>query len=163
MGNIGAQFVVCCVLDAVESNVARHNISFQRSLGHFFRQIPCHNHLIFHGTGGQFPGACIPAMEAHKCIFVCIVEFIFDTLFIHICRNGVINIQQSNRILAHAGTDKLAERTINIHFTGYRNSHSRQTAVHVTGHKTELGLECRPAFPGDSHVFSISSVLFNPV
>ena len=46
-----------------------------------------------------------------------VIEFIFDTLFIHIGRNRVINIQQSNRILAHASADELAECTVNIHFT----------------------------------------------
>ena len=47
-------------------------------------------------------------MEAHEGIFQCVVEFALDALFVHILRNGVVDIQQSYGILADAGSDELA-------------------------------------------------------
>ena len=38
-------------------------------------------------------------MEAHKCICMLIIKFALNTLFIHICRNRIVDIKKSNRVL----------------------------------------------------------------
>ena len=47
-------------------------------------------------------------MEAHEGILQSIREFALDALFVHILRNGVVDIQQGNGILTDAGSDELA-------------------------------------------------------
>src|SRR5664280_1328181 len=44
---------ISCALQTVEGNVSRNNISLKRSLCNFFRQRPCHYHLIFHVAGRE--------------------------------------------------------------------------------------------------------------
>ena len=106
--NVSAKFAVCSALETIEGNVARNDISFQSSLCYFFRQSSGHNHLIFHRTCCQLACCCISAVEAHKRIFLCIVVFSFDFIIVNICRNGIVNIQQSNGILADNCTDIFA-------------------------------------------------------
>ena len=73
------------------------------------------------------------------------------------------DIQQCNSILADNRSDELTESTVNIHFAGYRNALRCQTAVHITWHKTELCLECRPAFACQCYILAIATMLFDPV
>ena len=82
-------------------------------------------------------------MESHKCIFLCIWEFSFNALFVHICRYCIVDIKKCYCILADSSSDKLAECSVNINLAGYRDSLCCQTA--------------------DCNVFSISSVLLDPV
>ena len=51
---------------------------------------------------------------------LCISEFAFDLFFVHICRNCIIDIKQRHCILADHGTDKLAQCSVDIYLTGYR-------------------------------------------
>ena len=102
-------------------------------------------------------------MEAHEGILVCIVVFAFDLTFVHISRHGIVDIQKRNGILADNSSQVFAQSSPDIHFTGYRNTASCQTAVHIAGNESELGLECRPAFCCEGHIFSASSVSLNPV
>ena len=92
-------------------------------------------------------------MESHKCIFVCIWEFALDLFFVHICRNVVVDVKQRHCILADYGSDKLAQRSVNVYLAGYRNALCGQTAVHITRNKSELCLECRRAFSCDRNIF----------
>ena len=102
-------------------------------------------------------------MEAHKGILQSIRKFALDALFVHILRNGVVDIQQGNGILTDAGSDELAECSVDINLTGYRNSSSCKAAVYIAGNKTELGLECRPAFSCDGHILTVALVCLYPV
>ena len=102
-------------------------------------------------------------MESHKCIFLCIWEFSFDALFVHICRYCIVDIKKCYCILADSSSDKLAECSVNINLTGYRDSLSCQTAVYITWNKSELCLECRPAFSCQCYIFTISFVISYPV
>ncbi len=92
-----------------------------------------------------------------------IVKFAFDGFLIHICRYGVIDVKQRNDIIADTGSDELGQTAVNIHFTGYGDAHARQAAVYITGNKTKLCLESRPAFSCDGNIFSVASVLLDPV
>ena len=161
--NVCAKNVVGSALQSEKCNVPRHDVAFQRSLCHFFRKCSCHDHLVFHFAERKLGRCGVAAVESHKCIFLCIVIFSFDIFFIKISRYGIVDIKQGNRILTDDRSDKFAERSVNIHFTGYRNSLRRQTAVHITWNKSELRLESRPAFSCDRNVFSVSSVCFHPV
>ena len=90
-------------------------------------------------------------------------EFAFNLLFVHICRYCIVDIQQCNCILAYNGSDEFTQCSVNINLTGYRDSLCCQTAVYITWNESKLCLECRPAFSCDCHIFSVSSVLLNPV
>ena len=161
--HISAQFSVSRTLQTEECDISRYDISFQCSLCHFFRKGSCHDQLIFHGAGSQFSGCGITTVESHKCIFVCIIIFSFDFTFIHICRYGIVDIQQGYSIVTYHCSDKFTQCAIDIHLTGYRDASSGQTAVHIARNKTELRLERRPAFSCDGNVFSGSFVCFDPV
>ncbi len=86
-----------------------------------------------------------------------------DIFFVHIFRYRVVNVKKCYCILTYNSSDELAKCSVNIYFTGYRNSLCCQTAVHITWYKSELCLECRPAFSGDCYIFAISFVFFYPV
>ena len=102
-------------------------------------------------------------MESHESIFVCIVVFSFNRLFVHILWYGIVDIQQGYDIITDCLSDEFRKCSVDIYFAGYRDSASCQTAVYITRHKSELCLECRPAFCGKCNVFFVSSVSFDPV
>ena len=106
--NVCAELAVCGTLQTVEGNVAGHDVTFECTVGNFFGQASCHNHLVLHVAECQLLGAGIAAVEAHEGILMCIRELAFNRLFVHISRNTVVDIKQGNGILADAGTDKLA-------------------------------------------------------
>ena len=66
-----------------------------------------------------------PQWKPMKVSFRVYVEFALDALFVHILRNAVVDIQQGNGILADAGSDELAECSVDIYLTGYRDSSVR--------------------------------------
>ena len=102
-------------------------------------------------------------MEAHEGILEGIRIFPGNALLIQILRYSVVDVQQSDRILADNSADKFTERAVNIHLAGNRNAPSGEPAVDITGHKAELCLECRPALSGNGHIFPGALVRFNPV
>ena len=61
------------------------------------------------------------------------------------------------------GTDELAECSVDIYLTGYRNASLGKTAVNVARYASELCLECRPALSCQCNELTISSVLLDPV
>ena len=161
--DVSNQFCVGCALQTVECDVSRYDISFQSSLCYLFRQISCHDELIFHLTEGQFAGRSISAVEAHESIIELIIIFSFDLRLIHISRYGIVDIQQGNCIFGYNASDKLRQCAVDIHLTGYRDSSSSQTAVDIARYKSELCLECRPAFSCDRNVFAGALVSLYPV
>ena len=94
---------------------------------------------------------------------MCIVKLALDRLFVHILRNGVIDVEQCDSILADAGADKLTQCAVNIYLAGYRNTSSGQTTVDIARNKSKLCLECRPALSSDCHILAVSSVCLNPI
>ena len=57
-------------------------------------------------------------------ILLCIIELALDLLVVDVCRNGIVDIKQCNSIIADNGTDELAECSVDIYLTGYRNASS---------------------------------------
>ena len=102
-------------------------------------------------------------MEAHEDILLCIIELALDLLVVDVCRNGIVDIKQCNSIIADNGTDELAECSVDIYLTGYRNASLGKTAVNVARYASELCLECRPALSCQCNELTISSVLLDPV
>ena len=114
-------------------------------------------------SSNSLAGSGVSAVESHECIFQRVIELALDLGFVHILRNSIVDIQQGYSILADNGSDKLTERTVDIHLTGYRDALSGQTAVDIARNESELCLECRPALARDSHILAVASVLLNPV
>ena len=102
-------------------------------------------------------------MESHEGLVQLIIIAALNILLIKVGRHRVVDVKQCHRILADAGADELAEGPVDIHLTGNRDAPSGKAAVHITRHEAKLGLECRPAFPGDRHVFAVASVRLDPV
>ena len=102
-------------------------------------------------------------MEAHEGVVVGVAELTVNGILVHVVGHGIVDIQQRDRVLADAGADELAQTPVDIHFTGYRNTHAGETAVDIAGHETELGLESGPAFSGDGHILAIALVGLDPV
>ena len=163
MRNVCTQPIVRRTLQAVERDVPGYDIPFQCPLSHFLRQSPCHDHLVLHLAEGQLFRRRIAAVEAHECILLCIVIFALNVFFIHILRHRIVDIKERYHIVAYHCSDKLAKRTVNVHFTGYRNSLCSQPAIDIARHESKLCLECRPAFPCKCNVFAVSFVCLNPI
>ena len=107
MCNVSTKFIVSCALQTIECDVTRFDISFQSSVCNFDRKRSCHDHLVFHLTEGKFAGSSISTMESHECIFQCVIKFAFDGFFVHILRYGVVDVEQSNDIVAYYLSDEL--------------------------------------------------------
>ena len=80
-------------------------------------------------------------MEAHECICQFVIIFSFDIFVIDIFRNRVVDIKQSNSIVGNAKSDVLAECSVDINLTGYRNSSGNQTAIYIASMKSKLSRE----------------------
>ena len=163
MSNVSPKLAVRSALKTIEGNVAWNDVSFQSSLGNFFRKISCHDHLVFHSAGSQLAGGCISAVESHKSIFLCIIIFSFDFAVIDRSWNGIVDIQKCNGILADHSTDIFAYSSPDIYFTGNRNSSSCKTAVYIAGNESELCLECRPTFCCQGYIFSGTFMCLYPI
>ena len=107
MCDICTKLVVRCTLQTIEGDISRLDISLKSSVCNLDRKGSCHDHLIFHLTEGQLAGCCVSTMESHKGILKRIVEFSFDRFFVHILRNGVIDIKKCNDIITYYLSDKL--------------------------------------------------------
>ena len=77
-------------------------------------------------------------MEAHECICQFVIIFSYDIFIIDIFRNRVVDIKQSNSIVGNAKSDVLAECSVDINFTGFRNTSGSKTAVYISRLKSEL-------------------------
>ncbi len=77
-------------------------------------------------------------MESHKCICKFVIVFSFNIFVIDILRNRVVDVKQCNCIVGNAKSDVLAECSVDINFTGYRNSSGNQTAVYIARFKSKL-------------------------
>ena len=123
----------------------------------------------------SFSEAGISAVESHKGIFVCIVKFALDVLFVHIIRYGIVDIKKCYSILADTGSDELTQCTVDIYLTGYRNSlcrsdgcsHSRVQIQTVSGMQASIsrqslhifGILCAPrsSLSGSAHTVPVSA------
>ena len=105
--NVSPKLAICCTLKTIESNFTWDNITFQCTLCNFFWQSSCHNHLIFHRTCCQLACCRISTMESHEGFFLVIVVMTFNVIVINMSRYCIINIQQSNCILANNSSDVL--------------------------------------------------------
>ena len=81
-------------------------------------------------------------MESHKCISKLIIVFSFNIFIIDILWNRVVDIKQCNCIIGNAKSDVLAECSVDINLTGYRNSdgylHSKVQIQTVTGMQASI-------------------------
>ena len=106
-------------------------------------------------------------MEAHEDFLVGIgvaLELLaLDALFIHVARNGVVDVEQSDSILSDAGADELRQSAIDIYFASHSNAATRQTAVHIARNEAEHGLESWPALVCHSYELTAALVTFDPV
>ena len=102
-------------------------------------------------------------MEAHERVRQLVIIPATDVLIIDVLRNGVVDVQQGYGIAGNAGTDVLAQGTVNIHFAGYGNATCSQAAVHIAGLEAKLAGEGRPALIGEGYVLPCTLVIFCPV
>ena len=77
-------------------------------------------------------------METHECICQLVIISSLDVLIINVLRNRVVDVKECNSILRNAKSDVLAECSVNINLTGYRNSSGSKTAVYIARLKSEL-------------------------
>ena len=161
--DVSTKLIVCRALKAVEGNLSGSDVSLQSSLSHLLGKGAGHDHLVLHLAEGQLFGGGIAAVEAHECILQGIGEFVLDILLEEILGNCIVNVQKCYRILADHCADELAESAVNVNLTGNRDSLGSQTAVHIARHKSELGLEGRPAFSGNGHVLPVALMIPDPV
>ena len=80
----------------------------------------------------------ISTMESQKCISKLIIVFSFNIFIIDILWNRVVDIKQCNCIIGNAKSDVLAECSVDINLTGYRNSSGNQTAIYIARFKSKL-------------------------
>ena len=165
--NICFQLGVSCALETEESDRTRLDVTFKGTTADIRLAVRLKatmlNELVLQSILGQFAGVGVTAMEAHKGIFVGVIELTFDIAVVHICRNSVVDVKQSNDIFRNELADVLGQSAININFAGNRNATAGQAAVDIARAETKLGLERRPAFVSKRNKLSGTFVRFRPV
>ena len=111
------------------------------------------------------PDAVLPQWKPMKVSFSVYSRICLRSrLFVHVRRYCVVDVQQCNGILADNSSDDTRSDVPQISTSQDTGMPlCCQTAVHIAGNKSELRLECRPAFCSQSHIFSASLVSFYPV
>ena len=64
----------------------------------------------------------VATVEAHESVLNIIVKLAGDVLIVDILGHGVVDIQQSHRILGNTRADVLRKGTVNIDLTGHRDT-----------------------------------------
>ena len=105
----------------------------------------------------------VAAVEAHEGVMQGVVVLALDVLVIDVFRNAVVDIQQGHRVAGQAGADVLAQRAVDIHFAGDRDTAGSQAAVDIAGLEAELGREGGPALVGKGHILPGALMSFRPV
>ena len=77
-------------------------------------------------------------MEAHECICKLVIIFALDVLIVNVLRNRVVDVKQCNSVIGNAKSDVLAECSVDINLTGYRDSSGSKTAVYIAWLKSKL-------------------------
>ena len=120
-----------------------------------------------HLAVADLAGSGVSAVEAHEdfllCVAVALELLALDALLVHICRYGVVDVEQCHSVLGDASSDELRQSTIDIHLTCYRDTTASEAAVHIARNESEHRLEGRPALVGHSHELAGTLVTLNPV
>mgnify|MGYP000028439574 CR=1 FL=1 len=95
-------------------------------------------------------------MESHKCISKLVIVFSFNIFIIDILWNRVVDIKQCNCIIGNAKSDVLAECSVDINLTGYRNSSGNQNGYLHSKVQIQTVTGMQPTFVSKCNVFSCS-------
>ena len=142
--DIRNELSVGVALQAVEGNVACGDVAFKSSscevgiasLG--FKKSVLYELILDSAAVTHLTFGSVSAVEAHEGIGDAIVVLALDILVVDIFGNGVVDIEKSYSVTGNADTYVFAESAVNVHLTGYRYSHSSETAVYIAGLKAEL-------------------------
>ena len=98
-------------------------------------------------------------MESHEQVAGLIfLDFIFGFL-VHVIGYRVVDIEECGWKLGGAEGHVFAQRSVDIHLAGYRNTSGGQPGIDIAGHEPEVAFERRPAFVGENAVFRSSEVI----
>ncbi len=165
--DIGLQPAVGRALQAVERDVPRGDVAFERAAGEI-RLVPVFqqavlDELVLDGAFREPAQRRVAAVEAHEGVAVGIAVFSPDVAVVQVLRHAVVDVQQGDRAVRHAGADVFADRAVDVGLACDGDAAARQPAVDVARLKAELLRERRPAFVGEGHVPARTRVLLCPV
>ena len=167
LGDVGLQNAVLVRLQAVERDVAGHDVALERAARDVrlaaVLEAAVHDELIPHRAAGQPAHGRVAAVEAHERLVEAVVELAADVRVVHVGGHGVVDVQQRNRRAGHAGADVLRQRAVDVHLAGDADAHRRQPGVDIAGHEAELRLKRRPALVRHHDVLRAAAVLLDPV
>ena len=111
LSDVSAELGVSSRLQTINSSQTWLDVTLERSVGNLNRQSASHNTLEAHLAVANLRRSSITAVEAHEDFFLGVAVaselLALDALLVHILRNGVVDVEQCNGILADAGSDVL--------------------------------------------------------
>ena len=150
LGDVGLQHAVLVALEAIEGDLAGSDVALEGAAGDVgsaavLQQTVLDQLVLNSAAGAHLAGRSIAAVEAHEGVGQLVRELALDALLEHILRDGVVDIEQSNGILADNFTDVLGQCAVDIHFTGHGNPKSRLLILHrgsPSSQKTTPSISC---------------------
>ena len=163
--DVGAELRVGCRLDPVDRDLAGCDVALERAVGNFLRKRAGHDLLVLHLTERELARCSVAAVEAHECVgeLVVVVELALDLGVVHVLRDGVVDVEERDGIVADDGADVLGKCAVDIDFTCYGNAPLCKAAVDEAGNESELRLECGPALACDCDILPRALVVSYPV
>ena len=163
------EFSVTVALQTIECNIGSSDVTLEsttceiRIRTGWLKQSVLDQLILDRTIAAHLARRCVTAMEAHKCICKLVVLELILLLIIDVLRYRVVDVKESNSIIADADTDILGKSAVDINFAGYRNTTGSKTAVNIARLESELGRECRPALICKCYILSGTLVSFCPV
>ena len=169
LGDVGAQLALAVALQAVEGDLGGSDVALQGApgevgVGALGLQQAVLDELILHGpVGAQLAAGGVAAVEAHEGVGELIGELALDVLVVQVGGDGVVDVQQGDRVAGDAHADVLGQGAVDVHLAGDGDAPAHQAGVHIAGLKAELLGEGGPALVGKGHVLPGALVLLRPV
>ena len=166
--DVGAQVTVGVALQAVEGDLGRSDIALERAAGEVrfaavFQQAVLDQLILDGPVGAHLAGRGVAAVEAHEGVGEDIGELAGDLSVEELLRDTVVDVQQRDGVIGHAGAHVFGQGAVDIHFAAHRNAAGGQAGVDVAGFEAELLREGRPALVGKGHELAGALVRFRPV
>ena len=169
LGDVGAQTALAVALEAIEGDLAGGDVALQGAAGEvgvasLRLQEAVLDELVLHGpVGAHLAGGGVAAVEAHEGVGEAVIVLALDLALPHLGGHGVIDVQDGDGVLGHAGADVLGKGAVDVHLAAHRDAPGGQAGVDEAGLKAELLREGGPALVGKGHVFPGALVGLGPI
>ena len=157
--DVRAEVALRVALQAIECDVAGCDVALESTtsevwLATVLEQTVLNELILDLAVRAHLALRSVTAVEAHEGVGELVAVLADDVLVVDVLWYRVVDVEQSNCVVACAHTDVLRESTVDVNLAGTRNTAAYETAVYVARLETELAWECRPALVGECYILA---------